>query len=157
MSTPLSFCDISARFGQEPAPQQSIEEQAGWNPGQLFLDLLQKVQEQKEQSAKQAEEDALMAMVDAMNVSSRDRESGRARETAEEILLKASQTIAEKTGGKVDPTTTLTVQAILACLGDRFTFDQADELQAEREDRAEEEKRAEEVTQQEQTSADPVH
>ena len=46
-----------------------------------------------------------------------------------------------------------TAEAILACLGDRFTFDQADELQAEREDRAEEEKRAEEVTQDQQTPA----
>ena len=26
MSTPLSFCDISARYGQMPAPQKSIEE-----------------------------------------------------------------------------------------------------------------------------------
>ena len=43
MSTPLSFCDISARYGQTPAPQQSIEEQTGWNPRQLFLDYLQKV------------------------------------------------------------------------------------------------------------------
>ena len=31
MSTPLSFCDISARYGQVPAPQQTIEEQTGWN------------------------------------------------------------------------------------------------------------------------------
>ena len=38
MSTPLSFCDISARYGQMPAPQLTIEEQTGWNPKQLFLD-----------------------------------------------------------------------------------------------------------------------
>jgi len=31
MSIPLSFCDISARYGQMPAPQKSIEEQTGWN------------------------------------------------------------------------------------------------------------------------------
>ena len=48
MSTPLSFCDISARYGQMPAPQKSIEEQTGWNPRQLFLNYLQKVREQRE-------------------------------------------------------------------------------------------------------------
>ena len=36
MQTPLSFCDITARFGQTPAPQKSIAEQTGWNPNQLF-------------------------------------------------------------------------------------------------------------------------
>lgn len=146
------MCDIGARYHAVPE-KPTLQELTGWDPNTLFLDYMNKVREKRERELDEAEEDALMAMVDAMNVSSRDRESGRARETAEEILLKASQTIAEKTGGKVDPTTTLTVQAILACLGDRFTFDQADELQAEREDQAEEEKRAEEVTQDQQTPA----
>ena len=31
MSTPLSFCDISARYGHAPSAQRSIEEQTGWN------------------------------------------------------------------------------------------------------------------------------
>ena len=31
----------------------------------------------------------------------------------------------------VDPTDTLTIQAMLACLGDRFVFEQADETQEE--------------------------
>ena len=56
MSIPLSFCDISARCGQVPAPQKSIEEQTGWNPKQLFLDYMRKVQEQREKDAKEAEE-----------------------------------------------------------------------------------------------------
>ena len=139
MSTPLSFCDISARFGQTPAPQQSIEEQTGWNPRQLFLDYLQKVREQQEENAKHAEEDALMAMIDAMNASEEDKASGKADQDAVEALAKAGAAIVDQAtevmedGTRrvtwVDPMQTLTVQAMLACLGDRFTFEQADKIQ----------------------------
>lgn len=139
MSTPLSFCDISARYGQTPAPQQSVEEQTGWNPRQLFLDYLQKVREQREENAKHAEEDALMAMIDAMNASEEDKASGKADQDAVEALAKAGAAIVDQAtevmedGTKrvtwVDPMQTLTVQAMLACLGDRFTFEQADKIQ----------------------------
>ena len=139
MSTPLSFCDISARYGQTPAPQQSIEEQTGWNPRQLFLDYLQKVREQQEENAKHAEEDALMAMIDAMNASEEDKASGKADQDAVEALAKAGAAIVDQAtevmedGTRrvtwVDPMQTLTVQAMLACLGDRFTFEQADKIQ----------------------------
>lgn len=139
MSTPLSFCDISARFGQTPAPQQSIEEQTGWNPRQLFLDYLQKVREQQEENAKHAEEDALMAMIDAMNASEEDKASGKADQDAVEALAKAGAAIVDQAtevmedGTRrvtwVDPMQTLTVQAMLACLSDRFTFEQADKIQ----------------------------
>lgn len=142
MSTPLSFCDISARFGQSPAPQQSIEEQTGWNPRQLFLDYLQKVREQREENAKHAEEDALMAMIDAMNASEEDKESGKADQEAAEALAKAGAAIVDQAtefmedGSKrvtwVDPMQTLTVQAMMACLDGRFTFEQADKLQENR-------------------------
>ena len=146
MSPPPSFCDISARFGQEPAPQQSIEEQAGWNPGQLFLDLLQKVQEQKEQSAKQAEEDALMAMIDAMNASEEDQASGRTEQTLAESLANAGKAINERYNGKVAPEDTLTVRVLLSCLGDRFRFEQADQIQEDRDEAREREVEKEKVT-----------
>lgn len=120
-----------------------MQELTGWDPNQLFLGYMQKVREKREEDLKHAEEDALMAMVDAMNAGS--------RETAEDILRKASQSISEKTDGQVDPATTLTVQAILACLGDRVSFEEADEL------REAQEERAGEVTQQERTGTDPVH
>lgn len=139
MSTPLSFCDISARFGQTPAPQQSIEEQTGWNPRQFFLDYLQKVREQREENAKHAEEDALMAMIDAMNASEEDKASGKTERTLTNALANAGKAITDQSteiledGTKrvtwVDPMQTLTVQAMLACLGDRFTFEQADKIQ----------------------------
>ena len=54
MQTPLSFCDITARFGQTPAPQKSIAEQTGWNPNQLFRDYLTKVRSQREKDEKEA-------------------------------------------------------------------------------------------------------
>lgn len=142
MSTPLSFCDINARFGQGPAPQQTIEEQTGWNPKQFFLDLLQKIQERKEQSAKEAEEDALMAMVDAMNASEEDKASGRMEKTLTESLANAGKAINERYNGKVAPEDTLTVQALLACLGDRFTFEQADKIQ-ENQDKSQEDREQE--------------
>ena len=148
IQTPLTTCDIGARY-HPVAEKPTLQELTGWDPNQLFLGYLQKVREKRDEDLKHAEEDALMAMVDAMNAG--DREGAEGQERAENILLKASQSISEKTGGKVDPATTLTVQAILACLGDRVSFEQADELQEAREERAEE------VTQQEQTSADPVH
>lgn len=142
MSTPLSFCDISARFGQGPAPRQTVEEQTGWNPGQLFLDLLQKIQDRKEQSAKEAEEDALMAMIDAMNASEEDMESGRTEQTLTESLANAGKAINERYNGRVAPEDTLTVQVLLSCLGDRFNFEQVDEIQ-ENQDKAQEDREQE--------------
>lgn len=133
MSTPLSFCDISARYGQTPSPQQTIAEQTGWNPRQFFLDLLQKIQDQKEQSAKEAEEDALMALIDAMNASEEDKASGKTEQTLTESLANAGKAINERYNGEVAPEDTLTVQALMACLGDRFTFEQADEIQENQE------------------------
>ena len=142
MSTPLSFCDISARYGQMPAPQQTIEEQTGWNPKQLFLDYLRKLREQREENAKQAKEDALMAMIDAMNASEEDKASGRTEQTLTESLANAGKAINERYNGKVAPEDTLTVQALLACLGDRFTFEQADEIQ-ENQDKSQEDREQE--------------
>ena len=129
MSTPLSFCDISARYGQTPAPQQTVEEQTGWNPKQLFLDYMLKVKEQRRKSAKEAEEDALMAMIDAMNASEEDKASGKTERTLTNSLAQAGKAISEQYDGKVDPTTTLTVQVLLSCLGDRFNLEQADEVE----------------------------
>ena len=57
MSTPLSFCDISARYGQAPAPQKTLEEQTGWNSKELFLSYLSKVRAQRKQDAKEDKED----------------------------------------------------------------------------------------------------
>ena len=149
MSTPLSFCDISARYGQMPAPQKSIEEQTGWNPRQLFLNYLQKVREQREKEAEYAEEDALMAMIDAMNASEEDKASGKTEQTLTESLTNAGKAIAEQAeeimedGTKrtrwVDPTQTLTVQVLLSCLGDRFNFEQADKIQENQEQAKEQE------------------
>lgn len=139
MSTPLSFCDISARYGQMPAPQRTLEEQTGWDSKQLFLTYLLKVREQREENAKDAEEDALMAMIDAMNASEEDKKAGKADLAGANALADAGKAIIAQhetvleDGTKqvewVDPTQTLTVQALMACLGDRFTFEEADEVQ----------------------------
>lgn len=147
MSTPLSFCDISARYGQTPAPQQTLAEQTGWNPRQFFLDYMQKVRDQREKNDKEAEEDALMAMIDAMNASEKDKKAGRTDLAGANSLASAGRAIAAQhtevleDGTRlvtwVDPTQTLTVQALLACLGDRFTFEQADEIE-ENQERAQE-------------------
>ena len=133
MSTPLSFCDISTRYGQAPAPQKTVEEQTGWNPKQFFLDYLMKVREQREQNAKEAEEDALMEMIDAMNASEQDKKAGRTDMAAANSLKKAGEAIIERYEGQVDPLATATIQALLACLGDRFTFEEVDEVQENQE------------------------
>lgn len=129
MSTPLSFCDISARYGQMPAPQKTLEEQTGWDSKQLFLMYLLKVREQREQDAKEEKEDALMAMIDAMNAPKKDREAGKTDLAGAKSLMRAGQAIIEQYDGKVAPSGTLEVQALLACLGDRFTFEEADQVQ----------------------------
>ncbi len=162
MSTPLSFCDISARYGRAPAPQQTVEEQTGWNPKQLFLDYMQKVQDQREKNAKEAEEDALMAMVDAMNASEEDK--GRTEQTLANSLAKAGKAIVDQhvevrpDGTKqvtfVDPSATLTVQALLSCLGDRFNFEEADQIQEDQEKA--EEQRTEESAWKPQRRAAPA-
>lgn len=128
MSTPLSFCDISARYGQPPAPQKTLEEQTGWSLSQAFMNYLLKVRRQSKQDAKEAEEDALMALIDAMNASEKDKKAGKTDMVTAESLVKAGKAINERYEHKVDPLETLTVQAMLACLGDRFTFEQADEI-----------------------------
>ena len=128
MSTPLSFCDISARYGQTPAPRQTIEEQTGWNPRQLFLDYMLKVREKNKQSAKEDKEDALMAMIDAMNASEEDKKAGKTDMDGVKSLVKASKAIIEQYDGKVDPMQTLEVQVLLSCLGDRFVYEEADKL-----------------------------
>ena len=102
MSTPLSFCDISARYGQMP-------------------------------------EDALMAMIDAMNASEEDKASGKTEQTLTNSLADAGKAIVAQSeeimedGTKrtrwVDPTQTLTVQVLLSCLGDRFNFEQVDQVE----------------------------
>ena len=154
MSTPLSFCDISARYGQMPAPQKSVEEQTGWNPNQLFKDYLMKLQRLREQEEEHAREDALMAMIDAMNASEEDKASGKTEQTLAESLANAGKAITEqaeeimedgtKRVGWVDPTQTLTVQALLSCLGDRFNFEQVDQVEENnREDQEDNEKRLE--------------
>ena len=149
MSTPLSFCDISARYGQMPAPQKSVEEQTGWNSKELFLDFLGKVREQREKNAKDAEEDALMAMVDAMNASEEDKASGKTERTlvnslssAGKAIIAQHETVLEDGTRQVewfDPTQTLTVQVLMSCLGDRFNFEQADKIQENQEQAKEQE------------------
>lgn len=149
MQTPISFCDISARYGQMPAPQKSIEELTGWNPNKLFLDFMNKVRKQREENAKDAEEDALMAMIDAMNAPEKDRRAGKADMAGANSLAQAGKAIVAQheeilaDGTKqvqwVDPTTTLTVQVLMSCLGDRFNFEQADKIQENQEQAKEQE------------------
>lgn len=138
MSTPLSFCDISARFGQAPAPQQSIGEQSGWNLSQTFLNYMLKLRRQQKEDAEDAEEDALMAVIDAMTASEEDIESGRLEQTLTRSLAKAGRAITEQhekvleDGTRrvewVDPAQSLTIQVLLSCAGDRIIFEQADEI-----------------------------
>ena len=139
MGMPLSFCDISARYGHVPAAQRTIEEQTGWNPRQIFMDYLQKVREQRKKDAKEDKEDALMAMIDAMNASEEDKASGKTEQTLTNSLADAGKAIVAQSeeimedGTKrtrwVDPTQTLTVQVLLSCLGDRFNFEQVDQVE----------------------------
>lgn len=182
MSTPLSVCDISARYGQMPAPQQIAGELTAWNPEQsfsscmsmalelrasvqeaeqdpfeamseAFLDNISKAEEWRKQKAKESEEDALMAVIDAMNAPEEDLESGRLEQTLTKSLMQAGKAVTEQSedilpdGTKqvawVDPLTRLSVRVLLSCLGDRFSFEQADEVQENireaREERQEEE------------------
>lgn len=168
MSTPLSICDISAIRGQMPAPQHMVGEQNGWNTKQTFSDCMsmalelretvqepeqdpfeamneafleniRKAEELRKQRARESEEDALMAVIDALNAPKEDVESGRLEETLTKSLMKAGKAITEqseevledgtKVVGWVDPLTRLSVRVLLACLGDRFNFEQADEVQ----------------------------
>lgn len=122
------MCDIGARY--HPVPKTpTLQELTGWDPNQLFLGYMNKVREKRDEELKHAEEDALLAMVDAMNAAK--QEGSRARESVEEILLKASRAISEKRGDEADPGEALTVQVILACLGDRFQPVQEEELTEE--------------------------
>ena len=167
MSTPLSFCDISARFGQTPAPRETPAEQTGWDFGQLFLDYLRKVRLKHEEDREDAEEDALMAMIDAMNASEEDKESGKTDMAAANSLADAGEAIiaqheivledGTKQVSWFDPTQTLTIQVLMSCLGDRFTFEQADKVQENqdkvREDQEQEDKEERlEVTETRETS-----
>ena len=168
MSMPLSICDMSARYGQMPAPQLIPGEQTGWNTERSFsdhlfmalerresvreaeqdpfeamndaiLDNFRKAEEMRKQKAKEDEENALMAVIDALNAPKEDKESGKLERTLTESLAKAGKAIQEQSeeilpdGSKwvawVDPLTRLSVRVLLSCLSDRFDFDQADAVQ----------------------------
>ena len=154
MSTPLSVCDIGARYGQAPAPQKTVEGQAGWDLGQTFRNYLLKVRRQNQQAAKDAEEDALMAVIDAMNASEEDKWSGRLERTLTKSLADAGKSIAEqheevqedgtRQAEWVDPSLSLTIQVLLSCAGDRFTFEQADEVRENAEESLEKQRAGEE-------------
>lgn len=145
MSTPLSFCDISVRYGQAPAPQQTVAEQTGWNPNLLFRDYLNKVRKYREEQEAHASEDALMAMIDAMNAPEEDRLSNQDK-VAVESLLKAGPAaynsekfaeIREKFEGKVNVTVMPEIRALLAILGDASNFKQIDDIREEQEEQKE--------------------
>ena len=158
MSTPLSFCDISARYGQMPAPQKTLEEQTGWNSKNLFLDYLNKVRKFKAEEEDHAEEDALMAMIDAMNASEKERQAGQ-EWTASRSLLKAGPAVynSEKFAkvrktfrGEVDISVMPTIQVLLASLSAPGLLKEVDDIQEEQkeqEERIQEEERLE-VTEQ---------
>lgn len=145
MSTPLSFCDISARFGQMPAPQKSLAEQTGWNAGQLFQDYLNKVRKAREEEEEHASEDALMAMIDAMNAPEEERMSKQDK-VAAQSLMQAGPTayrsekfdeIRKKFDGEVNLSVMPEIRALLACLGDPGTFKQVDDIQEEQQEQEE--------------------
>ena len=154
MNMPLSVCDIGARYGQAPAPQKTVEGQAGWDLGQTFRNYLLKVRRQNQQAAKEAEEDALMAVIDAMNASEEDKRSGRLERTLTKSLADAGKSIAEqheevqedgtRQAEWVDPSLSLTIQVLLSCAGDRFTFEQADEVRENAEESLEKQRAGEE-------------
>ena len=119
MSTPLSFCDVSARYGRTPAPRRTPAEQTGWNSNQLFNDFMLKFRKKREEDREDAREDALMAVIDAMNDPER---AGRA--------------VPEEDAGRADPARSLPVRVILSVLGGRAAFEEADGV-LERQERGE--------------------
>lgn len=152
MSAPLSFCDISARYGQAPTPRKTPEEQTGWNLSEVFRNYMLKVRRQNQQAAKEAEEDALMAVIDAM-VASKEERAKKSDLTEANSLVQAGRAIAAQSeeiredgtrrAAGMDPLKSLTVQVLISCLGDRFTFEQETQENAEKlqEQKAEEKKR----------------
>lgn len=121
MQTPLSFCDIAARFGQTPAPRKSVAEQTGWNPDQLFRDYLTKVRSQREKDEREAVEDALMEMVDAINAPKWERTEDR---SPYDSLLR----ISEQQDGHDDPMENPEIQMILAMARTQAAFRQVDDI-----------------------------
>ena len=151
MSTPLSFCDISTRFGQVPAPQRSIEEQTGWNPDLLFKDYLNKVRRHRKEQEEHAAEDALLAVIDAMNTRDKDRNVDPEKVAAESLMRAGPsvqqsekfQELREKSGGKIDITVMPEIRALMMCLSSTTMFRHVDEIQ-ENTDKALEEQAEEE-------------
>ena len=144
MQTPLSFCGIAARFGQAPAPQKSAAEQAGWNPEQLFRDYLYKVRSQREKDEKEAIEDALMEMVDAMNAPKWERVQDR---SLYDSLLRVS----EQQDGHGDPTEDPQIQMILAMTRTQAAFRHIDSILEEKD--REEEAQTDAVSETQETQA----
>ena len=145
MSTPLSFCDISARFGQTPAPQKTLEEQTGWNSKNIFLSYLEQVRRLKAEEEAHAEEDALMAMIDAMNEAREDHSSSE-EWVAARSLAKAGPAVynSEKFGkvrkafdGEVNINVMPEIRALIALLGSADTLRQVDDIQEEQEEQRE--------------------
>lgn len=155
MSAPLSFCDISARPGQMPAPPATAEGQTGWNPNLLFKDYLNKVRRYRKEQEEHAAEDALMAVIDAMNAPKEERRTDPEKVAAQSLMRAGPsiqqsekfQELREKCGGKIDLAVMPEIRALLMCLGDVSMFRQMDEIQENTEkaleEQAEEEERLE--------------
>lgn len=126
MQTPLSFCDITARYGQLPAPQQTLAEQTGWDPQALFRSYLTKVRKQRDREEKEAIEDALMELVDAANAPRWER-------TADHSLFGSLLNVSEEQDGRSDGTENPAIQAILAMVRAQAAFRQVDSILEEQE------------------------
>ena len=144
MQTPLLFCDITARTGQAPAPQKSPAEQTGWNPEQLFRDYLTKVRSQREKDEKEAIEDALMEMVDAINAPKWKRVQDRS-------LFDSLLRVSEQQDGHGDPTEDPQIQMILAMTRTQAAFRHIDSILEEKD--REEEAQTDAVSETQETQA----
>ena len=119
MQTPLSFCDITARYGQMPAPRQTLAQQTGWDPEALFRSYLTKVREQRDRSQKEAVEDALMELVDAVNAPRWERPH---------TLFGSLLDVSSEQDGRSDIAENPAVEAILAMIRAQAAFRQVDSV-----------------------------
>lgn len=135
MQNANSFYDIQMRYDPGYNPN-AVKNVLDWNPSEMFRQYLAAVRERRDREEGQQIEDALMAVIDSMNAS--EDESGADRDQAvTEALRSAGEAVSQRANGKGDPTQSLPVQVILACLGDRARLEMADAVREEHEEQLE--------------------
>lgn len=138
-------------MGRCPLPREASRSRLAGTPTCFSRTYLNKVRRHRKEQEEHAAEDALLAVIDAMNTRDKDRNVDPEKVAAESLMRAGPsvqqsekfQELREKSGGKIDITVMPEIRALMMCLSSTSMFRHMDEIQ-ENTDKALEEQAEEE-------------